>query len=309
MLDLNRLRVLREVGRQGSFSGAAAAMAYTQPAISRQIATLEREVGATLVDRNPRGVRLTDAGAALVGHTEAVLARLCDAEDEVRAISELRGGRLRMAAFPTAAATLAPLAIAAFRRTHPDVKLTLTMAEPADALPGLLCGELDVALSLDGMDDALTTGIDRLWLFDDPMYIALPADHPLAARPHIRLEDFSEEEWMLGTTDRCPDARLFSRACREAGFEPRLTFQNDDYAAIAGFVAAGVGIAMIPDLATTSIRGDIVLRRLGPSGPVRQVVAATKTGGYRSPAAQAMLETLIQASATWVAARRGAAAA
>lgn len=299
MLDLNRLRVLREVGRQGSFSAAASALAYTQPAISRQIATLEREIGATLVERNPRGVRLTDAGEVLVAHTEAILCRLADAEDEVRAINELRGGRLRMASFPTAAATLAPLAVAAFRRAHPDVTLSMTMAEPADALPMLVSGEIDLALSLDGMDDDMTAGIDRLWLLDDPMYIALPASHPLAGRRRIRLTDFREEEWMLGTTDRCPDARLFARACRTAGFEPKLTFQNDDYAAIAGFVAAGVGVAMIPDLATTSIRDDIVLRSLGPSGPVRRIVAATKAGGYRSPAAKAMLEILVEASASW----------
>jgi DNA-binding transcriptional LysR family regulator len=303
MLDLNRLRVLREVGRHGSFSAAAAALTYTQPAISRQIATLEREIGATLVERHPRGVRLTDAGEALVVHIEAILARLADAEAEVRAIGELRGGRVRMAAFPTVAATIAPLAIAAFRHAYPDVTLTLTMTEPADALPKLISGELDIALSLDGIDDALTVGIESLWLLDDPMYVALPASHPLATRRKIRLSDFRDEEWMLGTTDSCPDGRLFAAACRSAGFEPNLTFENDDYPAIAGFVAAGVGIAMIPDLAATNVRQDIVLRSLGPDGPVRQIVAATRANGYRSPAAKAMLDTLVQASATWVASR------
>jgi DNA-binding transcriptional LysR family regulator len=308
MLDLNRLRVLREVGRSGSFSAAAAALNYTQPAISRQIATLEREMGAILVERNPRGVRLTDAGEALAAHTEAILARLADAEAEVRAIGELRGGRLRMSAFPTVAATIAPLAIAAFRRAYPEVTLTLTMAEPNDAIPRLLAGELDIALSLDGAPDTLTPGIDRLWLLDDPMYIALPANHPLACCPKIRLIDLRAEEWMLGTTDTCPDARLFADACRAAGFEPKLTFQNDDYGAIAGFVAAGVGVAMIPDLAATSVRDDIVLRSLGPAGPIRQIVAATKANGYRSPAAKAMLETLVEASASWLASRSPAAA-
>src|SRR3981081_1730238 len=111
MLDLRRLRVLREVSRQGSFSAAAEALSYTQPAISRQIATLEKETGATLVDRSARGVRLTDAGETLVEHTEAILAQLACAESEVRAIGDLRGGRLRMAAFPTAAATVVPMAI------------------------------------------------------------------------------------------------------------------------------------------------------------------------------------------------------
>jgi DNA-binding transcriptional LysR family regulator len=303
MLDLNRLRVLREVGRQGSFSAAATALAYTQPAISRQIATLEREIGATLVERNARGVRLTDAGEALVVHVDAILARLADAEAEVRAIGELRGGRLRISAFPTVAATIAPLAIAAFRRAYPEVTLSMTMAEPADAIPMLICGELDVALSVDGPDDELTAGVDRLWLFDDPMYIALPATHPLARRREVRLSDLRNEEWMLGTTDSCPDSRLFAKACRAAGFEPRLTFENDDYAAIAGFVAAGVGVAMIPDLAATSVRGDIVLRSLGPGGPIRQIVAATRANSYHSPATKAMLETLVDVSATWVAAR------
>jgi DNA-binding transcriptional LysR family regulator len=156
------------------------------------------------------------------------------------------------------------------------------------------------------MDDATTAGIERLWLLDDPMYIAMPASHPLADCRRIRLADFRDEEWMLGTTDRCPDARLFSDACRAAGFEPKLSFQNDDYAAIQGFVAAGVGVAMIPDLATTSVRDDIVLRGLGPGAPVRKVVVATKAGGYRSAAAQAMLDTLVEASSTWVASRSGA---
>jgi DNA-binding transcriptional LysR family regulator len=153
------------------------------------------------------------------------------------------------------------------------------------------------------MEDALTAGVDRLLLFDDPMYIALPATHPLATRRAIKLSDFRDEEWMLGTTSSCPDGRLFAAACRAAGFEPKLTFENDDYAAIAGFVAAGVGIAMIPDLASPSVRDDIVLRSLGPSGPVRQIVAATKANGYRSPAIGAMLDTLVDASATWVGSR------
>ncbi len=309
MLDLNRLRVLREVGRHGSFSAAAAAMSYTQPAISRQIATLEREIGATLVDRNPRGVRLTDAGEALVVHIEAILARLADAEAEVKAIGELRGGRLRMSAFPTVAATIAPLAIAAFRRSYPDVTLTLTMAEPADALPRLACGELDIVLTLAGLDDGLNAGVERVRLFDDPMYIALPVTHPLATCREVSLSDFGEEEWMLGTSDTCPDGRLFASACRAAGFEPKVTFESDDYPAIAGFVAAGVGIAMIPDLAATSIRGDVVLRSLGPGGPVREIAAATKAGGYRSPATQAMLDTLVDVSADWVTSRAQAARA
>jgi DNA-binding transcriptional LysR family regulator len=303
MLDLRRLRVLREVSRQGSFSAAADALSYTQPAISRQIATLEKETGATLVDRNARGVRLTDAGEALVEHTEAILARLASAEAEVRAIGDLRGGRLRMAAFPTAAATIVPMAIATFKRRHPDIDLSLAMAEPADSHPLLRAGELDLAVSLEGVDADLE-GLELQPLFEDPMYIALSRDHPLAARARISLADLADEPWMVGTTDRCPDSALFIRVCREAGFEPHLAFQNDDYAAVQGFVAAGVAVALIPDLGATTVREDIVLRSLGPGAPVRRVVAATKVGGYRSPAAAAMLEILAESSLEWLASRR-----
>src|ERR671930_1079104 len=135
MLDVRRLRVLREVAAQGSFSAAAEALSYTQSAVSQQIAALEREAGTTLVDRSARGVNLTDAGEALVRHADAILARLADAEAELEAIAGLRGGRLRLAAFPSAGATIMPEAIARFRARHPAVELTL---EPADPEPAII---------------------------------------------------------------------------------------------------------------------------------------------------------------------------
>src|SRR5919199_1044156 len=149
MLDVRRMRVLREVARRGSFSAAAEALSFTQSAISQQIAALEREAGATLVQRSARGVRLTEAGEALVRHADAILARLAEAEAELEAIAGLRGGRLRMASFESAAATLMPLAIAAFRERHPAVELSLTMGEPEDSLPQLRAGELDLAITFD----------------------------------------------------------------------------------------------------------------------------------------------------------------
>src|SRR5437763_4355875 len=149
MLDVKRMRVLREVAAQGSFSAAAEALAYTQSAVSQQIAALEREAGATLVERGARGVRLTDAGRALVAHAEAILARLDAAERELEAIAGLRGGRMRLASFPTAGATLVPLAIAEFSRRHPGVELSLVEAEPEDAISQLKGGEFDVALTFE----------------------------------------------------------------------------------------------------------------------------------------------------------------
>src|SRR6201991_2108385 len=142
MLDVRRMRVLREVAQRGSFSAAADALAYTQSAVSQQIAALEREAGTRLVERNARGVRLTDAGRVVVEHADAILARLADAEAELEAIAGLRGGRLRLAAFPTVGATLIPLAVATFREKHPGIELTVRQLEPEDSLPLLKSGEL-----------------------------------------------------------------------------------------------------------------------------------------------------------------------
>src|SRR6201989_1176619 len=149
MLDVRRMRVLREVAVRGSFSAAAEALSFTQSAVSQQIAALEREAGTVLVQRNARGVRLTEAGEALVRHTEAVLARLAEAEAELESIAGLRGGRLRLAAFESAAASLMPLAIAAFRAAHPGIELSLILAELDNSAAMLKGGELDLALRLD----------------------------------------------------------------------------------------------------------------------------------------------------------------
>src|SRR4051794_39824430 len=149
MLDVKRMRVLKEVAAHGSFSAAAESLAYTQSAVSQQIAALERETGAVLVERNARGVKLTDAGRALVCHTEAILARLSDAEAELDAIAGLRGGRLRLVAFPSAAASIMPPAIARFREQHPGVELTLEPEEPADGLARLRSGGADISLTIE----------------------------------------------------------------------------------------------------------------------------------------------------------------
>src|SRR5262249_20362745 len=158
-----RLRVLREVATQGSFSAAADALAYTQSAVSQQIATLEKEAGATLVERNARGVRLTDAGRALVSHTEAILARLADAESELEAIAGLRGGRLRLVSFPSAGATVMPRAIARFRELHPAVELTLEPGELQESMAMLRSGDADIALQCETTFCAYgDDGIERL---------------------------------------------------------------------------------------------------------------------------------------------------
>src|SRR5436305_4317380 len=149
MLDTRRLGVLCEVARHGSFSAAAAELGYTQPAVSRQIATLEAEVGMVLVRRVPQGVVLTDAGRLLVARSEAILGRLSEAELELKALGGLEGGTLRLATFASAAAAIVPLAVAAFRKRYPAVELSIVMLDPIESLPMLRAGKLDMALSHD----------------------------------------------------------------------------------------------------------------------------------------------------------------
>ncbi len=300
MLDVRRMRVLREVARCGSFSAAAEALSFTQSAVSQQIAALEREAGTTLVERSVRGIRLTDAGRALVRHTEAILGRLAEAEAELEAIAGLRGGRLRMASFESAGATLMPLAIATFRGRHPAVELSLSLAEPMDSLPKLKSGELEIALSFDPNDVAVPGGesIEHVHLLDDPLYLALAPGHPLANKRNLRLADLASDAWIEGTPN-CACSAMLRRACERAGFSPRIAFESDDYAAIQGFVAAGVGVALIAELALTTVRDDIVIRSLGRETPLRRIHAAALAGGYRSPATAAMLEILTDVAANY----------
>jgi DNA-binding transcriptional LysR family regulator len=305
MLDVKRMRVLREVAQRGSFSAAAEALAYTQSAISQQVAALEREAGTRLVERNARGVRLTDAGQALCQHADAILARLADAESELEAIAGLRGGRLRMTTFATAGATIVPQAIARFRERHPGVRLVLEPEEPTDGLRRLRAGEADIALTITAaFDDPPEADLAMTPLLDDPMYVLLPCGHPLARSGRVRLQDLAEEEWLLGATTRCPDSRILVRACQHAGFEPRIGFHSDDYLAIQGFVAAGCGVSLIPDLALVAVRDDVVVRSLGARAPVRRILAATMAGSWASPARSAMLEILEEVSGAFVVKRR-----
>jgi DNA-binding transcriptional LysR family regulator len=309
MLDVRRMRVLREVAARGSFSAAADALSYTQSAVSQQIAALEREAATKLVERSARGVRLTEAGRALVEHADVILARLADAEHELEAIAGLRGGRLRLCSFPSAGATIMPPAIARYRDRHPGVELSLDLAEPDDGVAKLKSGEVDIAMTITASGLCSYQGVDELHVLDDPMYVALPAGHPHARKRNLRLAELSEEAWMLGSTGTCPDTSIFLRSCGAAGFEPRVAFESNDYLAIQGFVAAGMGVSFIPDLALVSVRDDIVIRSLGARPPLRRIMATTLADSFCSPAKQAMLDILVEVGQEHAGGRRALALA
>ena len=293
MLNMGRLQVLSEVVKRGSFSAAADALSYTQSAVSQAIARLESEVGATLVVRDRRGVRPTAAGATLVEHADAIFAQIEAAEADLGAVLGVRGGRLRVASFPSAGATLMPLAVATFRRGHPDVALTLAEGEPEEIAPRLRAGEFDLALLFEfpGVRERPGKGLRTATLLEDPMHVALPADHRLASKRALRLPDLRGEDWVQ-TSAESPCARHVVRLCIAAGFEPNVTFESDDYETVQGLVAAGVGVALIPRLALTHVHPGVVVRELSPRSPARKVVAATMSGPGVAPAARTMLRIL-----------------
>ena len=225
MLDVKRLRVLREVSMRGSFSAAAEALAYTQSAVSQQIAALEREAGTVLVERRARGVHMTEAGRALVAHADVILARLADAEAELEAIAGMRGGRLRLVSFPTAGATIAPLAIARFRERHPGVEVTLEPGEPDEGLSCLKAGECDIALTVEAaclpIDDP---AIERHQLLDDPFYLCLPAGHRVARKARVRCPISPRSR---GSS--APPAAARTASCSSAPARPRASSRGSRF--------------------------------------------------------------------------------
>jgi DNA-binding transcriptional LysR family regulator len=294
MLNVSRLNVFREVIERGSFSDAADALSYSQSAVSQAIAALEAEIGAPLIERSRGGVRPTAAGAALAAHVGGILARIETAEDEIAAIAAGRGGHLRTASFPTAGATLMPQAIAGFRASHPGVEVSLAEGEPEEIGPRLRAGEFDLALlfEFEGVGERLSAGLRRFDLLEDPLHLALPSEHPLAKRHKApRLADLRDESWVQ-TSATSPCARHVVRSCHAAGFEPRVSFESDDYVTVQGLVAAGVGVGLIPQLALSTVRDDIEVRALRPSSPVRRVFAAMPRAAAVTPALATMLEIL-----------------
>ncbi|MFF1642479.1 LysR family transcriptional regulator [Streptomyces sp. NPDC058246] len=289
------LRVFLDVARHGSFTGAARTLGWTQSAVSRQISSLEAALGgAPLFDRLPRGVRLTEAGRVLVPHAESVVERLHGAVRELAALREVAGGRLRVGAFATADAALVPRAIATFRARHPGVRLTREEGFTPVLLDRLTAGHLDLAV-------VSTTGRAPLdaftlhHLLDESPYVAVPADHPLASEPRVRLTQLADADWISGGPR--PEGTLLDAALRH-GFRPRVAHVVAEWTAKQGYVAGGLGVTLIPALAAESVRPDIALLPvLDEDAPARAVYAASVRGRSLAPAAEAFLAALRESAA------------
>ncbi|MBW1602391.1 LysR family transcriptional regulator [Streptomyces sp. JJ66] len=292
MLEARHLRVLRTVAATGSYSAAARELGCTQPAVSQQMRSLEQAAGTPLLFRAGRETRLTQAGEALVRHGAAVLAALTAAEEEVAAIAGLRAGRVRLVSFPSASSTLVPAAVAALRADHPGTRVSLVEAEPPGSVELLRAGECDISLAF----RYPATGEPPEWddvdvrpLLTDRLVALVPEDHRFAAASSVRLAELAEEPWIAG----CPRCRRHLEGiCESAGFTPRIDFATDDYPAVVGLVGAGLGVAVLPELAVSSVRpkGTRTVR-LTPSVR-REVVAVTLPDLTRVPAVAAALTHL-----------------
>jgi DNA-binding transcriptional LysR family regulator len=292
MLDVRRLATLREVVRRGSFSAAGEALALTQPAVSRQVSLLERQLGTPLVTRTRQGVHATDAGRVLVEHADALLARLELAEREVGELAGRRGGRVRLGVFFTAAAHLGPELRGRTERAYPDILVEWELADRGAALGGLLAGELELAIVFEHPFEPSPPSpeVEIVPLLDEPLFVILPPGHDLARRRRVRLAELAGETWIHAHDGAA--ARLVDHIFRTAGLAPKVVRagRGDEPVDSQGLVAAGMGIGVTHALGIWMSRSDVVARRLA-DGPVRHIQAALLRD-HRAPATLAVLDIL-----------------
>lgn len=295
------IRVLSTVGRSDSFSAAAATLGITQSAVSQHVAALEKHVGQSLVQRSTRPVELTRAGSVLAEHGDAVLARLDAAGLDLEEIGDREHRQLRLGGFPTALATFVPQAIALLHQQQPDVTLVVVDDHVQGLLPRLLRRELDVAVVF---EDALAPTLPGLTadvavtpLFVDPYRLLVPRQHRWSrAERHPTIADLADETF-IGGSPASTWFQIARRACRDAGFEPRVGLTSDDYLAVQAFVAAGLGVAMVPGLVASRRIPGVQVRSLQGPTPRRTIVAACPVGQFRPAAATTMVNLLERVTA------------
>jgi DNA-binding transcriptional LysR family regulator len=296
MPELKHLRALRAVSEAGSFSAAAGALDYTQPAVSKMVAALEREVGATLIDRGTRPLRLTDAGEALALRAGTALEQLATAQVEVAAIGHLDSGKLGVATFSSAGASLVVDALREMRRHHPAVEVSITeKSMPSAAVHALRECDFDLVVTFDypGADAIVGEGLEVHPLMDDPMDLVVPAGHRLAGRKRVGFADLADEDWLLPDFGpQSPSFRLINRGCVAAGFEPRIAFRINDCQMTQAMVAAGEGIALLPRLMLRPRHPGVSIKPLGPDAPIRRIVALRLPTRYLAPSVERFLELL-----------------
>ncbi|MCX5341451.1 LysR family transcriptional regulator [Streptomyces atratus] len=295
MIEARHLRVLRAVAATGSFSAAARELGCTQPAVSQQMKALEASAGTTLLIRTGREMRLTQAGEALVRHASGILAGLTAAEEEVAAIAGLRAGRVRLVSFPSGSSTLVPGALAALRAAHPGTRVSLVEAEPPRSVEMLREGDCDIALAFRyGASGAEWDDLVVRPLLADRLIGLVPEGHRLAGSAAVGIAELADESWIAG----CPRCRSqLVEVCEESGFTPRIDFATDDYPAVIGLVGAGLGVAVLPELAIESVRPKGARTVTVEPAVEREIVALTLPDLAQVPAVAATLDQLSLAAA------------
>jgi DNA-binding transcriptional LysR family regulator len=294
MLDVRRLRVLRELAARGTIAATADALGYTPPAVSQQLAALEREAGVALLERNGRKRRLTPAGEELVARTEAVLNALEAAEAAVERVTTQVAGTVRLAAINSIHNRLLPAALGELARRHPDLRLSTRELEPSESLPALKLGELDLALAAeyDFAPIEADPALERHVLADDPNRLAVPAGHAAAEAPpgSVPIEELAGERWIAGREGTFCHATVV-HTCRRAGAEPLIAHRTNDFDVSYALVAAGAGVAIVPELAGPPPPGVALVEPAGGL-PGRRLFAAVRTGAADRPAVAAVLAAL-----------------
>jgi DNA-binding transcriptional LysR family regulator len=294
MLDLRKLLLLRELHARGTVAAVAEALAFTPSAVSQQLAQLQREAGVPLTERVGRRLRLTDAGLRLVEHADVILAHLEAAEREARALTPAAAPPLTLGSLPSAAALVARAA-SELLRDRPELRLRVVGTDPARSLPGLRGGELDLALlyAYEGVEHERPGWLQETVLLDDPILLALPARHRLAASDGVELAELAGERFIV---EPFPEPHGFTIvACRRAGFSPAVAAYSSDYDVTLALVAAGFGVALVPELAVREAAGVAVRRLAGPQR-TRRLTAATRVGDARTPDVAAALGALRRAA-------------
>ena len=292
-IDVQTVRVIRQVAEHGSITAAADALGYSQPAVSQQLRRFEARTGIALVERVGRGIRLTQSGRVLARHANAVTTAIEAAAGELAEIRGLRAGRVRLVAFPSASATLVPRLIATLAAEHPGIAVTYVEAEPPEAVAAVRADRADVAITFsypgdrDDPHQASARGLDVLAFCDEPMRLVLPEGHPAAASDVVELGTLADEHWIAG----CPRCRGHLLELTDAaGFRPRIAFETDNFVAVEGMVAQGLGVALLPSLALdASPRHPGVVTRPTARADVRSLHLVTARGADRVPAVGAML--------------------
>ncbi|MFE4217878.1 LysR family transcriptional regulator [Streptomyces sp. NPDC056844] len=295
MLDMRRMQVLRAVVTSGSVTAAAANLGYTPSAISQQVSALEKEAGMPLLERAGRGVRPTEAGRLLSDYAAAIGRTVAEAETALTDLREGRTGRVTVRYFGTAGAPLMAPALARLRETRPGVRFDLHLSDPHDPLPEVQQGRADLAVVVRPAIGE-PAGVRLIPLLDDPYRVILPAGHPLADRDVLALGDLADEAWVGSERSSDPCQAIVLDACGAAGFTPRFVVESGDYATALGFVAAGIGVALVPRLGLRAVPANVVVREVRGPEPVRSICSAVRASMTVPSALNALIDALGEAA-------------